>query len=745
MSTLLIPAFAIAVAGLAALRWNTAKQVPHQVGRRPNGALRLPLGETNNGEANDRSGSPVLSRQDALQQARAEASAYAAQEPVQAFARKVRSLRPEDLLDRFGPSASLHFGTAGLREPMGPGYNLLNTVVVVRATRAVLGHLADTLGWEALRTRGILIGYDARQHSETFAQAAAVVCASHQVAFALLDRVVPTPLVAFGVVQQQRCAGIMITASHNPKEYNGYKLYMENGLQISAAVAKQIEARMRSEASSPRERQAELLFATKELASLPRQSVETLWQAYEQRIRHELYAPMRFDSARLQIVHTALHGVADDYLRRLFAAFALPTYTPTAAQQSPDGDFPTVPVPNPEEGAAVLRLAMQTAEQLLRSNKTNAVVVLANDPDADRLAVAELAPQTNPRWHIFHGDEVGILFAWWMLQQVEKLGKQRASTEMVFINSVVSSQMLGALAEHQHKLRCRWIQHYPGFKWLMEVAVAQTRPQQQVLLVYEEALGYAPGGLRSGTLPVNDKDGIAAAIVAAQLAYFCHQNRTYGSLQGLLESLYRQYGLYLQHSGYLRCRDFRTLTPLFERIRQRLASGELVLFTADDGCGGGKPLPPRRYQIQSVYDWTRGYYCAYGCEPVPLSLPPQPKTHFMTFCIRESDEHRLSLQRQRRQQPRQTPSGDRSRTPSSPSTPMKPASPSLPADADLRITLRNSGTERKLKFYSELHVTRYSRLEDRDELRKALDRAVRAFIEAFLQPGLHGLEYGTDR
>lgn len=139
MSTLLIPAFAIAVAGLAALRWNTAKQVPHHVGRRPNGALRLPLGETNNGEANDRSGSPVLSRQDALQQAKAEASAYAAQEPVQAFARKVRSLRPEDLLDRFGPSASLHFGTAGLREPMGPGYNLLNTVVVVRATRAVLG------------------------------------------------------------------------------------------------------------------------------------------------------------------------------------------------------------------------------------------------------------------------------------------------------------------------------------------------------------------------------------------------------------------------------------------------------------------------------------------------------------------------------------------------------------------------------------------------------------------------------
>lgn len=744
MSTLLVPVLAIVVAGLATQRWGKAK--PQRPCTDPE-TLRIPLVPGNGTETREQANVHTGQNGDVLRVARAKATSYAAQEPIQEFALQVRSMRADLLIERFGPNAILRFGTAGLRAPMGAGYNLFNTVMVIRATEAVLGYLADTYGWDTLRARGLVIGYDARLHSETFAKAAARVCLEHQVAVGLLDRWVPTPLVAFGVVHQHRCAGIMITASHNPKEYNGYKLFTERGAQISSETAKAIEARLQLNAverASPERHacpQVEEWFA-------PRDSVEALSTAYIQRAREELYVPVNADPSRLRIVHTALHGVADAYLSKLFEAFELPAYVPTMAQQQPDGQFPTASPPNPEEGVRVLRLALQTAEQIARAGPkaamNSAVVVLANDPDADRLAVAELVPGPNPQWRLFHGDELGMLLAWWMIRQVQAGSHHRPSREVVLINSVVSSRMLDAFASQQHKPRCRFLQHYPGFKWLSELALEQAAQQRQVLLVYEEALGYALGGLHSGQLLVNDKDGITAGAVVAQMAYFCHQNKAFGSLQGLLESLYRQYGLYLQYAGYLRCQDFTILAPLFERIRRRLANGELLLFTSDDGAGGGKPLPPRRYQVHGVFDWTQGYYCAYGCDPVPLTLPPQRQAHFMTFCIRESDERRQSLQRQqpeersRRQRRSQVQSASRDATPS------PTRSPTLPADAELRVTLRNSGTEPKLKFYSELHLPpNAAQAVDRDTLRQSLRRAVRALIEAFLQPALHGLEYGS--
>jgi phosphomannomutase len=632
---------------------------------------------------------------------------------------------------------------------MGAGYNLFNTVMVVRATEAVLAYLADTHGWEALRTRGLFIGYDARHHSETFAKAAANVCLEHQVVVALADRCVPTPLVAFAVVHQHRCAGIMITASHNPKEYNGYKLFNDQGAQLSSEAAKAIEARIRTKSTEHTIRVQESHFRA-DRSTMPRQPVEALWRVYMQQAREELYVPLRVDASRLCIVHTALHGVADPYLAQLFEAFELPAYVPTVSQQQPNAEFPTASPPNPEEGARVLQQALQTAEKLARTGAdaaiTKAVVVLANDPDADRLAVAELVPGPEAKWYLFHGDELGVLLAWWMMQQVKNRGTAHSSDEAVLINSVVSSRMLEAFADQQRRPRCRFLQHYPGFKWLSKVALEEAAQNRQVLLVYEEALGYALGGLRSGRLLVPDKDGISTGVVVAQMAYFCHQNEKFGSLQGLLERLFREYGLYLQYSGYLRCRDFTTLTPLFERIRQRLRNGELLLFTADDGSGGGKPLPPRRYQVQSVFDWTQGYHCAYGCDPVPLTLPPQPKSHFMTFYIRESDERRQSLQKQlspRERGPTKPQKQHATESTSGSGTVSSAPSPSLPGDAAIRVTLRSSGTEPKLKFYSELHLPLPSQVADRNALRQSLRRAVRALIEAFLQPALHGLEYGS--
>jgi phosphomannomutase len=377
------------------------------------------------------------------------------------------------LLDRF--AASLRFGTAGLRGPLGAGPNRMNRVVVRRTAAALARWLDDR------HERGpVVVGRDARHGSAAFAADTAAVVAGTGREVVLIDHVVPTPLLAYAVGALGAAAGVMVTASHNPPRDNGYKVYAGDGAQIVPPADAEIAARMEAVG-----RVSELPMAAADdplIRPLPEEVVGGyLAGVAGLRVVPGLRPP--------SVVYTPLHGVGADLLRRAFTACGLHEPVVVPEQANPDPDFPTVAFPNPEEpGAMDLLLAVAAVE--------GADVALANDPDADRLAVA--VPDGDG-WCVLSGDEVGVLLA-------DHLLRHGQGGHRLVITTVVSSSMLSALAT-AHGVE--FVETLTGFKWLARAAMA--RPELRFVLGYEEALGYSVGEL------VRDKDGISAAVVFAEL------------------------------------------------------------------------------------------------------------------------------------------------------------------------------------------------------------------------------------
>ena len=453
----------------------------------------------------------------------------------------------EEIADRM--AGQLEFGTAGLRGVVAAGSARMNLAVVLRVTRA----LAEQLLARARdpRTLPVVVGCDARLDSVRFADAAARVLIAAGIPVKRFAEPVPTPFVAYAVRAFAANAGIMITASHNPPEYNGYKLYSEHGVQVIPPTDLEVAARMIAMGPASAIR----------LGDLSRQELigDDLEARYLAEVRSEL--PRVVADRNLRIVYTPLHGVGARVVERLLGEAGYEHVSSVPEQREPDGHFPTVPFPNPEEpGALDLALALAAKE--------DADLVLANDPDVDRLSVA--LPTPSGRWLQLTGNQLGLLLADFALSH------GTSGARALVLASVVSSPMLESIAA-KYGARCERV--LTGFKWVWTAGLALEAQSYRYCFGYEEALGYSFGRA------VRDKDGISAALAFAELA--AEARAAEKTVLERLHALYREHGLWVsvQHNVVLKG---AAGAARIAQAMQRLASdppntlgGEAVSSTRD--------------------------------------------------------------------------------------------------------------------------------------------------------------------
>jgi phosphomannomutase len=497
---------------------------------------------------------------------------------------------PAELEARF--AGRLEFGTAGLRGLLGAGPTRMNRVVIRQTSAGLADYLASTVDGAA--DRGVIIGFDGRRNSNVFAAVAARVFLQRGFVVYLGDRPVPTPLVAYGVCDLGCAGGVVVTASHNPPDYNGYKVFWGNGAQI-------IEPQDRGIAESIEAVGLDLPAAAVELdldAAIRAGTLRRFGDDLERRYRRDALGLMRdrdaASRASISIAYTPLHGVGAGPLTRLLADAGFDTVVVEPSQAEPDGRFPTVEFPNPEEPGATDKL-------FELAKKIGADVALANDPDGDRLAVA--IPDGDG-FRQLTGDQVGALLADYLLAE------DRGDDPKIVMTTVVSSQLLEAMAQ---KRGVAYRETLTGFKWIANAAIIErARDKRRLVLGYEEALGYSVGEL------VRDKDGLSAALLFAELCAVCKARGQ--TIDDRLEALYREHGVYLTRQVSLTrpgAEGRAEIDAAMERYRKRApaAIDGRTIRRAIDLESGTDDLPAADVLIFRLADGARVIMRPSGTEP----------------------------------------------------------------------------------------------------------------------------------
>ncbi|QSS60965.1 phosphoglucomutase [Histoplasma capsulatum] len=576
----------------------------------------------------------------------------------------------------------IEFGTAGLRGRMQAGFSSMNALTVIQASQGLAKFIRrshqQSLEQEHPQP-SVIIGRDARHNSKKFAMLAANAFAAEGIRVLWYRSAGPTPLVPFGVLKNREAWGVMVTASHNPARDNGYKVYASNGCQINSPM-------------------------DAEIADLIEQNLEpwpTAWDAMDEskHLALDYYkdtAKMYCDSVTLFInsiklssgpqrpfVYTPLHGVGHSLMSRLCEQLGMKDLvTVVAEQQEPDPDFPTVAFPNPEESGA-LDLAMKTADAVGHD------LVIANDPDADRLAVAE---KVNGNWIKFTGDQLGILLASYMLDTIHSQTPDKpphVQKKIAMLTTAVSTSMLSkiARAESIHAQET-----LTGFKWLGNVARRlesrihsggddQNKNSSDGYTVpfgFEEALGYMFPAISY------DKDGLTAAMVfvaAAEPHWRVNEGLT---PYEKLKQLYGRYGYFENLNTYFVSPDVAVTRKLFEGVREKVAEKGLGEGGVQERLGMVGRLPILRWR-----DVTFGFDSGAGGEDGGMQLPADPNNQMVTVW----------------------------------------------SERGIRFTLRGSGTEPKIKIYIE------SCSDSHDEAVKAVCDVFMAVLEDWIQPCAPGVTY----
>ncbi len=417
---------------------------------------------------------------------------------------------PDDVLvERF--TGRLQFGTAGLRAAVGAGPQRMNRLVVQQAAAGLVDYLLAEVPGAA--EAGVIIGYDARRKSDAFALDTARVCAAKGVKAMLFPHVVPTPVLAWNITETGAAAGVMVTASHNPPADNGYKVYLGTGSQIVPPADVDIAGCI--DLVDP---------CVVELAPADHPLIHMLGrddiQAYLDFVPTVRLCP---DIPGVPVAYTAMHGVGGATLVEAFDVAGLPAPATVAEQQEPDGRFPTVSFPNPEEPGAMDLLMAKAAA-------VGAVVAIANDPDADRLGAAIPTPEGG--WRRLGGDEIGWLFA-------DHILRHTSGDDRLVVTTLVSSSLLGRMAA-ANGVEC--LETFTGFKWIGHTVLAN--PGKRFVFGYEQALGYLVT-----TQPL-DKDGITAAVMMAEIAAVAVAEGV--TLQDRLDAIVATYGRHVMAEKSLR-------------------------------------------------------------------------------------------------------------------------------------------------------------------------------------------------
>ena len=449
-----------------------------------------------------------------------EVSSWIADDPDPVTAQLLQSLLAagdEDQLRKYF-NGFLQFGTAGLRGPIAPGPSGMNNAVVGRTAAGIVAYMKER------GLTSVVIGRDARHGSEAFTQTSAEIFSGAGMKVYVLPRPLPTPVLAYAVNELSVDVGIMVTASHNPPQDNGYKVYLGGtvdgiqyrGSQIISPTDKSISA------------QIELITSLK---SQPR---GTNWEVLTDEIVEKYVVrtgAIASHPGDLNIVYTAMHGVGTKTLQRIFHNAGFASLILVDAQAEPDPDFPTVSFPNPEEPGAI-DLALETAKAF------NADLVIANDPDADRCAAAVNDPKVG--WRMLRGDELGVILG-------ESIA--RKTKKGILANSIVSSSILRKIADY-HQLD--FLETLTGFKYLAKIP--------NLTFGYEEALGYCVDAQC-----VNDKDGLSAALMLAQIATDLKQeNKT---LLDLLDEVWLRHGFHATEQISIRVSSIAEITNIMSTLR----------------------------------------------------------------------------------------------------------------------------------------------------------------------------------
>ncbi|MBZ5733268.1 phospho-sugar mutase [Nocardioides sp. TRM66260-LWL] len=504
----------------------------------------------------------------------ARARAWAADDPDPATRAELEALLEQvaaggddaaaDLADRF--AGTLEFGTAGLRGALGAGPNRMNRVVVGRAAAGLAAYLRAQVAPTG-RPR-IVVGYDARHRSLDFAHDSVAIFAGAGFEACLLPRALPTPVLAFAIRELDAVAGVMVTASHNPPQDNGYKVYLGDGSQIVPPADADIAARIAG------------IAAAGPVADLPRGTGTVLGEEVVDRYLDAVAALVDDGPRDLRVVYTPLHGVGAEPVLQVLEQAGFGTPDVVAEQERPDPDFPTVAFPNPEEpGALDLALALAA--------RTDADVVIANDPDADRCAAAIPTPAG---WRMLRGDEVGALLA-------DHLLRRGASGALA--TSIVSSSLLGRIAEDAGLPH---VETLTGFKWIGRVP--------DLSFGYEEALGYCCDPAR-----VRDKDGVSAALLLCELAAALKaEGRT---LLDRLDEIAVRHGLHATDQVSVRVADLGLIAEAMTRLRAAppTSLGGLAVERMEDLADGVDGLPPTDGLRLRLADGARVIVRPSGTEP----------------------------------------------------------------------------------------------------------------------------------